>query len=163
MRPLLAVAILVAFTPGVWAEDKKHESKDGKFTIVFPGKPTETVEMSGGQKSPKVALESKGRVFEVLYVDLPEAAKNIPPKTIFDGGEKAALNNGKKLVSSTDFKFGADKLPAREIAVLEGDRMHRAVMIQRDLRFYVIAVGGPNTFTTAKEAYAFFESFELGK
>ena len=165
MRRSIALAVLLLAPFSATAADKKYESESGKYKAAFPaGDVKENTGTAGGLATQQSILQAKGREFEVLFADLPEAAKTLDPKVIFDGGEQGALkDNKRKRLASITFEYGADKLPAREFTVKEGKVVARAVMILKDNRLYVLTMTGPDNFTTAKEAYTFFESFEFTK
>jgi hypothetical protein len=165
MRSAIALVAVLGFALGVSAQDRKYESEDGRFKAAFPGgKPKESNKDSGNITMYTIGTEVKGRAFLVMYADFPDAVKQVPTKTLFDGAEKGAVKeNGGKLLSSVDMTFGKDKLPAREILVKKDNNIIRTVMILNDTRLYLLIAGGPDSFATNKEVYGFFDSFEITK
>ena len=160
----LAVTALVALAAP--AADEKYASKDGKYTVQFPGGTRVKSETkSAGSTTMQIAsVETNGRGYIVMYMDLPDAVKNVPPKTLLDAGEKGGVDNSQgKLVKSKDFAFGKDKLPGREFLVeKEADMANNRIVIS-GTRLYVITVAGPKDFATSKEATAFLDSFAITK
>ena len=114
MRSTLAAVAFVVFAIGVSAQDtKKYESKEGKYSVAFPGKPTMTANKAGGIDL-NIAIVEKGMGgFAVIHSDLPaEAVKAAKPKDLLEGGQKGLVDNFKaKVTSSKDFDFGKQKLP----------------------------------------------------
>src|SRR5262245_26964915 len=118
MRPKIAVTVIVLFATGLAAQDgKKYESKEGKYSVAFPGKPEiKTQKIPGGDLN--IASFEKGPgAFMVMYSDLPaEVVKATKAKEILEGGEKGLVDTFKaKVTSSKEIEFGKQKSPAREI------------------------------------------------
>ncbi|MCI0703782.1 MAG: hypothetical protein L0241_22210 [Planctomycetia bacterium] len=162
MRLLLAGVVLAVWASTVGAQDKKpFVSKAGQFKVTFPGgaKPKATERDLGKLTQYSFNTEVKRRAFDVTYFDLPAT---VEAKKLFDISEKGAAGKD-KILSSVDGTFGPDKLPSREILIKKDALLLRMVMILADDRLYLLTVGGPDDFTTSKEAYAFFETFEITK
>ena len=160
MRLLLTSAVLVVFVADTSADEPKpYTSKTGKFTATFPdGKePKKSERDLGNVIQYGFQVETKHRAYDVTYFDLPAAVES---KKLFDLSEKGAVGKN-KLLASREITFGKDKLPAREILIKTDTILLRMVMILNDQRLYLLTVGGPDDFTTSKEAFAFFESFSL--
>jgi hypothetical protein len=166
MRSTIAASVFVLFAAGVTAQDtKKYESKDGKYSVAFPGTPKDDTKKAGGIDL-NIAMVQKGLGgFAVIYSDLPaEAVKAAKAKDLLDGGQKGLVDNFKaKVTSSKDVEFGKQKYPAREI-VGEKDAINlRITIILAENRLYQVFVVGPKDLTTGKEADEFFKSFEIKK
>lgn len=160
-----AVAVLAAVSAAA-ADDKKYESKDGKFAIAFPaGKEVKTqTQEQGGVKLQIAGVEEKDKARMVMFFDLPAQAKDAPVKTLMDAMQKGALDkSGGKLVKATETTFGAGKLPARDLMMEKDGNKIRTLLVLDGVRVYMVLVGGPKDFATEKEAAAFVESFELKK
>jgi hypothetical protein len=161
MRLLLSgglVLVLVATAPA--DEPKPFESKDGKFKAAFPGgKPKESQRDLGKTTQYGFQVEVNSRAFDVTYFDLPAA---VEAAKLYELAEKGAVGKD-KLLSSREITFGKDKLPAREVLILKNDILVRMVMVLAGERLYLLTAGGPDDFTTGKQAFAFFESFALTK
>lgn len=161
-----AVAVLVA-AGLVAADEKKYESKDGKFVVAFPaGKEVKsTSEVLFGQKYSTVSVLEKEVVRMVFLLEpLAETTDLSVRKRIMDVLQVWTLDKfeGKPL-KSAETTFGSGKLPARDVLVeKDGDKI-RALIILDGSRGYVVLVGGPKDYATGKEASAFVESFELKK
>lgn len=168
MRAILATTIFAAISlTAAAADDEKYKSKDGKFTVAFPAGAkvkTETKKAGGGIDMKMTTVEAADKAYVVMYMDLPDAAKNVEPKMILDGAEKGSVSqSGGKLDSSKDIEFGKGKLPGREILVdKDGNKIKTWVIID-GVRIYVVAVGGPKEFATGKDGTAFLKSFEITK
>ena len=162
MRLFLTGVVLAVFAMNAAAQDPKpYESRTGKFKVVFPGgaKPKTSERDLGKLTQYSFQVETKRRAFDVTYFDLPAS---IEAKKLFDLSEKGAVGKD-KLLSSIDTTFGRDKLPCREILIKKDQLILRMVMVLADDRLYLLTVGGPEDFTTSKEAYAFYETFEITK
>ncbi|MDB5306341.1 MAG: hypothetical protein JWO38_543 [Gemmataceae bacterium] len=168
MRGVLAVVVFAGATLTAGADDeKKYTSKDGKFAVAFPtdGKvKTTKQEVGGGLTINMVVAEGKDRAYSVMFMSLPEAAKDVPAKNILDGAEKGAIDkSGGKLIKSKEIEFGKAKHPGRDILVEKDGNKVRTWIIYTDTRIYVVLVGGPKDYASGKEAQAFFDSFEITK
>jgi len=148
------------------ADAEKYKSKEGKYAIQFPSgvKLSHSTQKAGDIDMHLTIAESDGNAYVAMYMDLPEQAKDIPPKTILDGAEKGSVSqSGGKLESSKDIKFGKDKFPTREIVVNKDGNLIKTRIILAETRVYVIAVGGPKEFATSKDAAKFLDSLEITK
>ena len=162
----LAVVTCAALTAGA-ADDEKYTSKDGKFAVQFPkgAKVTTETQKNGGldMKVAKVA-DGADKKFIVMYVDLPDAAKNAPAKTLLDAIEAGMVKtSGGKLDGSKDFESGKGKYPGRELLVDKDGAKTKARLVLVETRAYIVIVGGPKEFATEKDATAFLDSFEVTK
>src|SRR4051812_5837176 len=113
------VAVLIGCLSAA-AADEKYTSKDGKFAVAFPkaAKVAATAQDAGGMKMHTFTAKDGDKSYMVMYMDLPEAAKDAPAKAILDGMEKGSVQkSGGKLVSSKDLAFGKDKLPGRDVLI----------------------------------------------
>jgi hypothetical protein len=166
MRFTFAAVAFVLFAAGVSAQDnKKYESKDGKYSVGFPGTPKTESKKTGEIVLSVAAVEKGMGGFMVIYSDLPvEAVKAAKPKELLEGGQKGLVDNFKaKVTLSKDFDFGKQKLPAREI-LAEKDTIHlRIQIILADARLYQVFVVGPKDMVTDKDSDEFFKSFEISK
>ena len=167
MRFAVALAVLFASTLAA-GQDKppeKYESREGKYSVQFPGKPNKTTNKAGGIDLHIAIVEMGMGGFAVIHSDLPpEATKVAKPKALLDGGQKGLIENFKaKVTSSRDFEFGKEKYPAREL-VGEKDKLNlRIQIILAGNRLYQVFVVGSKEQIMNKEADAFFSSFEIAK
>jgi hypothetical protein len=168
MRSALAMGFVFACALA-GAQNKipdRFESKEGKYSVQFPGKPTKSARKAGGVDL-NIAIVEKGTGgFAVIHTDLPsEAVKAAKPKDLLDGGQQKGLveNFKAKVTSARDFQFGPEKYPAREL-VAEKDQLHlRVRIILAGNRLYQVLVVGPKDLTVGMEADAFFKSFDIAK
>lgn len=169
MRCALAVLSVVVSLGPARADDVKHVSKDGKYSVRFPkGAEVQSQDPKGGEEA---AASLKARTEEGSLVaghsDLPgELAKRATPKQLLDVFEKALVDRGSwKVINSKDTDFGPDKLLSRTLLVerpKEGTFAH-VRMIHGGARVYVVSVNGSKEFVTSKAATTFLDSFELTK
>lgn len=170
MRAVSAVVLMV-MAAGVTAQDtKKFESKDGKFAVVFPDKPTTKMSKTpGGVEMTVTALERGGTAYMVIFADLPaDAVKKAKPNDLLDNGEKGLVNNFKgKVTKSQNVEFGKQKFPGREIlADVTSDKKElqlRLTIVLVDSRLYQVLMLGPKATVLGKDGDAFIESFEISK
>lgn len=167
MRKLLAaVAVLVCAGLVGGADDEKYKSKDGKYTVSFPAdaKVTTKTQEAGGVSMKFAQVEQKDKAYIVMYMDLPEAVKDVPVKNLLDNAEKGSVKETKgKLLDSKDIEFGKKKYPGREFVVEKDGSKIRSRIIVVGIRVYVVVVGGPKDYATGKEGDSFLDSFELTK
>jgi hypothetical protein len=173
MRTLFAVALFATGALVVVAADvKTFESKDGKFSVKFPGTPISGEKTAGGLTLHIFTADfDKGKGgYLVYYVDLPPAVLKAPqPEQVLASGEKGLVDNFKaKITKSGPTTFGPKKYPAREIlaeqkAIVPGqpDWHMRATIVLVGPRLYQVCVFGPNEFVTGKDADDFIKSFEI--
>lgn len=169
MRSIIATAALLLATGALAAQDKKYESKEGKFAISFPGTPTSDSKKVGDLTIYTTALDAKGVAYMVIYSDLPpEGVKASKPEEILDNGEKGLVTNFKaKVTKSQATTFGAAKYPARHVlAEIKVDattlQMRLLIILVNNRVYQVLALGSGDT-VTGKAADQFFESLEIRK
>jgi hypothetical protein len=171
MRSTFAAAAFALFVVGLAAaqekdaKPEKYVSKDGKYAVAFPDKPTVESKKAGGLDLNSATAVKGTAGFSVMYSDLPaEVVKASKPKELLDGGQKGIVGTFKaKPTSTRDFELGKQKYPAREI-VGEKDAVNlRIQIILADNRLYQVFVVGPKETVTGKDADAFFQSFEITK
>jgi hypothetical protein len=168
MRTVLAAAAFAALAAGVAAQDKgkaadKYESKEGKYAVAFPAKPTTTTSKVGETTMNVATVEKAGSGFVVIYSDLPAGATKLAKaKDILEGGEKGLVANLKaKVTSSKEKEFGKQKYPSREIVADAEMVTVRVTLVLAGDRLYQVFVHGPKEFASGKEADKFLESFEI--
>ena len=167
----LLISLLILGATHAGQDDKRYESKAGKYKVMFPGKPEVTSKKLDDGELNMASVPFGGGGFLVIYTDLgEEKVKNSKPKEILTSGEKGLIDNFKaKITSSKDTEFGKQKYPAREIlgeAFIEGEAVTvnlRMTLILADQRLYQVFVFGPKDLPKGKEAEKFFESFEIAK
>jgi hypothetical protein len=161
---LLAVA-------AVSADDsfRSYTTVDGRFTVRMPiGPKTERKQLAvgNGVSVPVVTTKADGRdglVFAVVYADYPPDL-NVPADKLLTGAVTGLKGKDGKLTSDKSFRFGPDKLPAREVVIEAGNRARNAVrahLIVADQRLYQVMVTGPKAAVANRSADEFLKSFEL--
>jgi hypothetical protein len=175
MRTLCAVAVfaLVAILTGSLAgqekkDPKKYDSKDGKFSAVFPnGAEIQTKTAGGLTLKLFLADYEKGKGgYLVTYSDLDPALLKAPkPEQVLESSEKGLVEKfrGVKVTKSAATTFGTKKYPAREIVAEREEWNMRATLVLVGNRLYQVCVFGPKEMTTAKAADDFLASFQLAE
>lgn len=167
---LLAVLALIA-GPLAAHDDKKYESKAGKYMVVFPGAPMVESKKTDEGELNIASVAEKGGGFLVIYTDFPaDKLKETKPKDLLASGEKGLVDSFKaRVATSKDIEFGKEKYPARQItatAFIPDEAVTvnlRLTLILANNRLYQVFVFGPKELPTSPEANKFFESFEITK
>jgi hypothetical protein len=166
MRFTIAATVIALFAAGLTAaDDKKYESKEGKYAVAFPSTPKLEMKKSGDLDLNIAVAELGMGGFAVVHATLPaEFVKARKPKDLLDSGQKGLVDNFKAtVITSKDIEFGSQKFPAREIYA-EKDATHlRITIILADDRLYQIFVVGPKELITSKDAEDFSKSLEIMK
>jgi hypothetical protein len=165
--PALAGLLFLSFALAAEQDTplEKFESKEGRYSVLFPGKPARTTNKAGGIDLHVAVVKVVMGSFAVTHSVLPpEVIQVAKPKDLLDGGQKGFIDHFKaKVTSSRDFEFGTEKYPAREL-VGEKDKLNlRIQIILAGNRQYQVFVVGTKEQIASKEANAFFESFEIEK
>ncbi|AWM41311.1 hypothetical protein GobsT_00640 [Gemmata obscuriglobus] len=171
LKTVLAVTVLVLGAGALTGQDKKFDSKDGKFSAKFPLEPKVVPQKAGGLDLYITIAEKdkdKDKVgFAVIYTDLPaDVVKSSPGKKLLEGGAKGLEDNFKaKIVSSSEtvFKANGKDYPARDLVAEKESLTLRVRIIMVDARLYQVFVIGSKEQATGKEADEFLKSFELAK
>jgi hypothetical protein len=166
MPRLFAAVFVLGFAAVSSGQDKKSDkfvSKEGKYSITFPGKPTVVSNKAGGIDLNIATFEKGTTGFTVIYSDFPpEVVKFAKPKELLDGGQKGLVDNFKaKVISAKDFTLGKPKHPARELIAEKGEHTLRIQLVLADHRLYQVVVVGSKEMITGSDADAFFKSFEI--
>jgi hypothetical protein len=176
MRAATVLLVALAFgsmlpAEGANLDSKPYESKAGRYKVTFPGQPAvDSKKLADGEVN-IASVPQSGGGFVVMYTDLAaDKIKDVKPKDILAGGEKATAETFKaKITSSKDTEFGKQKYPAREMAgealiAEEGVVVSlRLTIILADNRLYQVFAFGPKDLPKGKDADKFFESFEIVK
>ena len=166
MRTLIAAAVVAVFAAGATGrDDTKYESKEGKYAIAFPGKPTIQTGKAGDIALSTAIVEKATLAYTVTHADLPaDLVKLSKPKDILASAEAGLVKSFKaKLISSKEVEFAAQKYPAREVVAEKEGTTIRLLIVLVDNRLYQVYVVGPKDTTASKDADAFFASFEIMK
>lgn len=170
---LLRIGAIVAAVVGLaahYAWGDVLTNRDGRFTVNFPGKATESTQTINTQKGVAVAhiytYQGPNRAtYTALYSDYPSGSvgKSLP-ETIYDGAINGAIGQaGGTLKSSTKLEAGG--LVGRE-AVFDAPGQKECVRVRYFLvgdRLYQVAYDGPAGSEGGKEASTFLESFKIAR
>ncbi len=150
------------------SEPKPFTSKDGRFTISFPGKPETS---SSALKTPdgemdlhvfKFARKDK-ELYTVVYSDYPpEKLNQTDPERRLDAARDGGLDaTHGKLVKETKIK--GEGFTGRDIEIeLQGaTRLYRMILVRN--RLYVIMAIPDSSKTGTAEAKKFLDSFKVAK
>jgi hypothetical protein len=149
--------------------DEPFASKDGKFTVRFPGKPKETTTTP---KSPLGELKvhtatyatAEANVFMASFTDFPDGTgKPETRDTLYEGVREGLKGKDGVAVNDKEIEVGREKLPGREFDVTQGKQKMRFRVVLRGDRLYQVAVIGTQAFVESKEATGFLDSFTLTK
>jgi hypothetical protein len=167
-RPVLLLLVLVP-TIALGQGTDSYSSKEGRFSVQFPGKPKENTQK---RNTPLGQLQvvattfamADGSAFLVSYTDFPPGTATAETRgSLFDGAREALAAGRGKVVTEKQLDFGPDKLPARELVVQMGDDQAIFRLILRGDRIYHVAVMGKAAFVSGEKATKFLASFEITK
>jgi len=176
MKPLSLFSLLVlplalasvAQTP-IQGEWKSFSPKDGGFTVLFPGTPTEH----------KKSISTPGGPLEVLYYELELPGEDgkflvgyseVAASSIKAGTEDKRLDNARDgALSSTKGKLKREKsllldntYPGRELVIeIEGKATVLLRLYAVKNRLYQVVVAGSVERVTSQDAAKFLSSFKL--
>jgi hypothetical protein len=174
-RALLTASLFFALaaTVGAQGSGDVYSHKDGKFSVRFPGKPRETLQMT---ETPLGKLEvftatyatSDGNVYMVSYTNFPlEAVTQDGRDALYDGVRDELKGKDGKVRPDGDKarEIGAKKLPGRELEIERdrGKQRLRFRIVFHDGRLYQVAVIGTTKFVEGKDATRFLDSFDVTK
>lgn len=170
MRSLLSSVVMCVAACGLAAQDdKKYESKDGKYAVAFPGVPSVESKKAGELTLSTASAEAKGVAYMVIHSDLPaETVKASKAEDILENGEKGLVDNFKaKVTKSQSTTFSKEKYPARNVtAEVKVDattlQLRLRIVLVGNRVYQVLAIGSPDAVSGAA-ADKFFESFEVRK
>jgi hypothetical protein len=160
----LAALTALADSPDI----KPFASKEGRFTISFPGRPEES---TSTQKSPqgdlmlhvfKVARENNREAYTLIYYDYPpDAIKSTDPEKIFDAAQQGGLDaTHGKLLKKTDIAKTDKAAATRDLDIEIQGTTNYAKMVLVGNRLYVIMVAPDAGRGAADRARAFLDSFK---
>jgi hypothetical protein len=147
---------------------KPYTSKDGKFSILWPGEPKVTKSTHPQTKTHKTNYKAPmpGAGIELLLVDVADLPADEVKKNGLDGTVKAvkdAITSGLKatLVSEEKCVVGKAKHPGKDLVLLLADKSTR-VRLRACLvgeRLYTVTVVAPKESLEGKVVGRLFESF----
>jgi len=150
---------------------KPFPTKEGKFTISFPGKPdvsTSKVKMPNGEIEMHVAQTMRGKnrePYTVTYNDVPDdVLKAGDADKIFDSARDGglAVTQG-KLTKETKVAKTDKNPPSRDLEVeIRGTTAYYRMLLVGN-RLYVIMAYPDGSTGSAERAKLFLDSFKLAK
>ena len=165
-----AIAAAVVGLAAHYAWGDVLTNHDGRFTVSFPGKVTESTQTIDTKKGVVVAhiysyQASNSVTYTALYSDYPAGSVGqMPAETIYDGAINGAIGQaGGTLKSSTIVE--ANGVVGRE-AVFDAPSQRESVRVRYFLigdRLYQVAYDGPAGSESGKDANAFLESFKIAR
>ncbi len=170
---LIRIGTIAAAVVGLaahYASGDVLTNQDGRFTVNFPGKATESTQRINTQKGVAVAhiykyQASNRATYTALYSDYPPGSVGpSPAETIYDGAINGALGQANGTLKSST-KVEANGLVGRE-AVFDAPSQKESVRVRYFLigdRLYQVAYNGPTGSESGKNANAFLESFKIAR
>lgn len=169
-----ALVLLVALTPlALSADDKKpapFASKDGKFSVALPDKPTEKTSkvkvgdaeatlhiFSVDQKEPK-------RGYVITYIEYPKGTVGADKDKFVAGVvERNVARLKGKVASNEPITLGKQKHPGRDVRVelAETKQLYRARVFLVGERVYQVTVLGAEEAVKGKEVDDYLASFKV--
>ncbi len=149
---------------------KPFTSKEGRFTISFPGKPdvsTSTIKAPVGDMELHVFRAARGakESYTVTYNDYPpEALKGADAERILDAARDGGVGTTHGKVSKETKIAKSDKaLPSRDLEIdIQGTTAYARLLLAGN-RLYVIMAYPDGSSGSATRAKQFFDSFKLAK
>ena len=145
-------------------------SKEGKFSISLPGKPTEQKQQAPsalGQLDVHLfSVEpAADRAYVVSYTDYPDGSVTKENRDrVLDATTRGVVKSLKgRLVSETRISIGKDESPGREVLIeLPGKAsFYRGRVYAVKDRLFQAVLMGPEDFVQGKKADEYFASFKL--
>lgn len=171
-----SLMLLFALSPLALAADDKKDapkaapfaSKDGKFSINLPDKPSEkTRKIKSGDRELDLhvfSVEQKDRAVVVTYLDYPKGTVGDDKDKFLAGVVERNVGLLKGKVSAEEkIALGKAKHPGRDVKVDMPDKkqLYRARVFLVGDRVYQIVVLGPEEFVKGKEVDACLDSFKV--
>jgi hypothetical protein len=164
-RLLLAVFALALLCSAAAAADK-HVSKEGKYAVGFPVKPTEkSNEVEAPPPIGTITLHvssldvKKDLAFMVTYNDYPEVVAKVAPQKVLVAVRDHSRGAG---VLIEDLEISDANPPAREYIIEREKNFYRSRTVLAGTRLYQVAVVGKSIdLVKSKPADEFIKSFEI--
>jgi len=159
---MLCWLLLFTLTPGDDPAWKTFSPKDGTFSVLFPGDPSERKNLNAGGVTWQVA--AKERLYQVTRTPSPGGRTPSP------GDVQGALNEVRdNIVKRVQAKLLSERtlrhrgIPAREylfeLPEDKGRLRARAFVVKGHV--WEIKLGGPKDYIVGPEADKYLESFEV--
>jgi TonB family protein len=161
---LVGLCLLLATVQATAQEWKEYHSREGKFTIQFPGEPTINASPTGADAPSSVthtvSVKTPTVTYAVAYFDVPDAllkpqeAKNLLDETRDRMLKQSLLKLGKEqAIRWLDY-------PGRELQMAGpfGVYLTRIILVKQ--RVYTLSVVATDFKPIPREAIKYFESFK---
>ncbi len=172
MRKLLAVIVL-GLCVGVVSAEKPtangHVSDAGKFSVVFPAKPTKLdgdkqLATAGGNLTVYTSkYETGDAIYSVTWTDYPESYKEVSASKLLDGVVNGMKGTDGKSEDDKPFDVTGGAGRSVTITVKDSSNVVRAKLFLSGRRLYMVQVSGKKDATKGKAADDFLASFCLTK
>ena len=169
LLPLAAMLLAVVVRADETTKGEVFTSKEGKFTITFPKKPTkqtQKVKTSLGELEVHLYIvDQKDRGFITGTTDYPKGSiKDENREKMMDGARDGNVKSMKgKLLSEKKVTLGKKKHQGRELLIempaIKG--VYRSRLFLVGDRLYQIVALWPEEFVKSKETTAYMDSFKL--
>ena len=168
------------YSPNTW---KEFTSKEGRFSVLFPGTPTKNDRNldtpAGPVPTHGFLVQSDVSVYYLSYSEFPNVGRLTPQdqKEMLDSSRNDVINDGAKLISEADVTVGGT--PGRELLAEKDGMILRARIAYINGRLFnlIIGVQANTAFTKGKPSAnvadrtelfeqisaKFFDSFKLTK
>lgn len=169
---MLAVFTLTTFVHGQDADKlkfQKHQSKEGKYKVEFPGKPTTQNQKAKTELGEitiflDVVPLGQNMAFIVSYNDYPEAITSADPMTVLNGVRDGNKGNDGEIVEDKADVFGPDKIPCKRIYIKKPNDLYmKNLMIMKGTRLYQVMVVARKPAIDSPAIDKYYKSFELTK
>lgn len=147
------------------AQWREFESKDGRFSVQFPGRPQRTEQKTrtdiGHVISVRYTVNHSGRVtYDLMFNDFPKAQiASVKAERLWDAARDSLIyQTGGRITSEVHTMHNGARARQFEIADKDGTRFIVRLLFA-DNRLYQLLVASP--YGAAAEAQRFFNSFSL--
>ena len=172
MQKLLAVFVLGLGVGAAMAEKPTatgHVSDAGKFSVVFPAKPTKLdgdkqLATAGGNLTVYTSkYETVDAIYSVTWTDYPESFKEVSASKLLDGVVGGMKGADGKAEDDKPFDVTGGVGRSVTLAVKDSGNVVRAKLYLTGRRLYMVQVSGKKEATKGKAADDFLASFCLSK
>jgi len=161
---LLMVVVLIGCQQDAW---KEFSSREGAFSILFPGTPIETIQQANTVADGIInvhifSFEQKGSSYFVLYSDYPESVfKRKDANKILDDMRDSFVSKG-KLISEDIVSL--DEYPGRDLRIktLDGKyNMNDCIYLVKNRAYQIMTMTEKDAGFSEEDLIKFLESFKI--
>jgi len=160
---LLVIGVLIGCQQGSW---KEVNSREGAFSILFPGTPTEKTQQADIANETIYmhifSFEQKGSSYFVLYSDYPESVfKRKDANKILDDMRDSFVSKG-KLISEDIVSL--DEYPGRDLRIktLDGKyNMNDCIYLVKNRAYQIMTMTEKDAGFSEEDLIKFLESFKI--